>query len=93
MLSDFKDIEKKLGRNVPESLIRSLAGGHHHHDKHEERKPATPKNRSNSADLKRLESKILFLKQEMVGYVVCLKDAISNICPSVAVGSVSCFVQ
>lgn len=27
VLSDFKDIEKKLGRNVPESLIRSLAGG------------------------------------------------------------------
>lgn len=73
VLSDFKDIEKKLGRNVPESLIRSLAGGHHHHDKHEDRKPATPKNRSNSSDLKRLESKILFLKQEMVGYVVALK--------------------
>ncbi|XP_071189868.1 leucine rich adaptor protein 1-like [Salvelinus alpinus] len=65
VLSDFKDIEKKLGRSVPESLIRSLAGGHHHHDKHEDGKPATPKNRSNSADVKRLESKILFLKQEM----------------------------
>ncbi|XP_041739939.1 leucine rich adaptor protein 1-like [Coregonus clupeaformis] len=65
VLSDFKDIEKKLGRKVPESLIRSLAGGNHHHDKHEDRKPATPKNRSNSADLKRLENKMLFLKQEM----------------------------
>ncbi|XP_029931765.1 leucine rich adaptor protein 1-like [Myripristis murdjan] len=62
---DFKDIEIKLGRKVPESLIRSLVGGKHH-DKHE--KSAAPhcvKNRANSADLKRLESKMMFLKQEM----------------------------
>ncbi|XP_071758897.1 leucine rich adaptor protein 1-like [Centroberyx gerrardi] len=62
---DFKDIETKLGRKVPDSLIRSLVGGKHH-DKHE--KSAAPhlaKNRASSADLKRLESKMLFLKQEM----------------------------
>lgn len=66
VLRDFKDIETKLGRKVPESLIRSLAGGNNHHDKHEDTKLATPKNQSNSADLKRLESKMLFLRQEMV---------------------------
>ncbi|XP_010886095.1 leucine rich adaptor protein 1-like [Esox lucius] len=65
VLLDFKDIEAKLGRKVPESLIRSLAGGNVSHDSLKDRNPATPKNKSNSADLKRLESKILFLKQEM----------------------------
>ncbi|XP_071391892.1 leucine rich adaptor protein 1-like [Centroberyx affinis] len=65
VVPDFKDIETKLGRKVPDSLIRSLVGGKHH-DKHE--KSAAPhlvKNRASSADLKRLESKMLFLKQEM----------------------------
>ncbi|KAJ8008292.1 hypothetical protein DPEC_G00103330 [Dallia pectoralis] len=65
LLPDLKDIEAKLGRKVPESLIRSPAGGKINHDEYEENTPATPKNWSNSADLKRLESKILFLKQEM----------------------------
>ncbi|KAM3857329.1 leucine rich adaptor protein 1-like [Diretmus argenteus] len=63
---DFKDIEVKLGRKVPESLIRSLVGGKH--DKHEKSSAGTHfvvKNRASSADLKRLESKILFLRQEM----------------------------
>lgn len=67
VLPDFKDIETKLGRKVPDSL-RSILGKHQ--DKQEE-KPATvnSKTRENSADLKRLESKMLFLKQEMVsGY-------------------------
>ncbi|AWO97642.1 putative leucine rich adaptor protein 1-like [Scophthalmus maximus] len=64
VLPDLKDIETKLGRKVPESLIRSLAGGKHHE------KPAAPhlgscKFRANSGDLKRLESKMQFLKQEM----------------------------
>ncbi|XP_062305710.1 leucine rich adaptor protein 1-like [Osmerus eperlanus] len=64
VLPDFKDIETKLGRKVPDSL-RSFLGGKHQ-DKQEE-KPATvnSKTRENSADLKRLESKMLFLKQEM----------------------------
>lgn len=67
VLPDFKDIETKLGRKVPDSLVRSLVGAKHH-DKHEENstKPNFVKNRANSADLKRLESKMLFLKQEMV---------------------------
>ncbi|XP_056156277.1 leucine rich adaptor protein 1-like [Lampris incognitus] len=62
-LPDFKDIETKLGRKVPDSLVRSLAVG----GKHEE-KPTGPhfaKSRANCGDLKRLESKLLFLKQEM----------------------------
>lgn len=67
VLPDLKDIETKLGLKVPDSLIRSLAGGKHH-DKHE--KTTAPhlvncKLYANNADLKRLESKMLFLKQEM----------------------------
>ncbi|XP_039997456.1 leucine rich adaptor protein 1-like [Xiphias gladius] len=65
VVPDLRDIEAKLGRKVPDSLIRSLAGGKHHDEK-----PAAPhlvncKFCANSADLKRLESKMLFLKQEM----------------------------
>lgn len=68
VLPDLKDIETKLGLKVPDSLIRSLAGGKHH-DKHE--KSLAPhlvncKLHANNADLKRLETKMLFLKQEMV---------------------------
>lgn len=67
VLPDLKDLETKLGRKVPDSLVRSLVGGKHQ-DKHE--KSAAPHlvNCSfygNSTDLKRLESKMLFLKQEM----------------------------
>ncbi|XP_031140905.1 leucine rich adaptor protein 1-like [Sander lucioperca] len=67
VLPDLKDIETKLGLKVPDSLIRSLAGGKHH-DKHE--KSLAPhlvncKLHANNADLKRLETKMLFLKQEM----------------------------
>lgn len=67
VLPDLKDIETKLGLKVPDSLIRSLTGGKHH-DKHE--KSAAPhlvncKLYANNTDLKRLESKMLFLKQEM----------------------------
>ncbi|TDG99711.1 hypothetical protein EPR50_G00197730 [Perca flavescens] len=67
VLPDLKDIETKLGLKVPDSLIRSLAGGKHH-DKHE-KSPAPHlvncKLHANNADLKRLETKMLFLKQEM----------------------------
>ncbi|KAM7366207.1 hypothetical protein PAMP_015667 [Pampus punctatissimus] len=66
MLPELKDIETKLGRKVPDSLIRSLVGGKHH-DKHEKSPPhlVNGKLHANTADLKRLESKMLFLKQEM----------------------------
>ncbi|XP_029382848.1 leucine rich adaptor protein 1-like [Echeneis naucrates] len=64
VLPDLTDIETKLGRKVPDSLIRSLVGGKLHD------KPATPHLvgctfYAHSADLKRLESKMQFLKQEM----------------------------
>ncbi|XP_076000027.1 leucine rich adaptor protein 1-like [Genypterus blacodes] len=67
VLPDFKDLETKLGRKVPDSLARSFVGGKHD-NKHE--KPATPhllncSFYASSADFKRLESKMLFLKQEM----------------------------
>ena len=61
---DFKDLETKLGRKVPESLIRSLVDGKV--DKKQEKSNTAGKCRANSADLKRLQSKMLFLKQEMV---------------------------
>lgn len=67
---DLKDIETKVGRKVPDSLVRSLAGGKRH-DEHDKSTHVTNckrhnGNKNNSADLKRLESKMLFLKQEMV---------------------------
>uniref|UniRef100_UPI0037E72C5E leucine rich adaptor protein 1-like n=1 Tax=Semicossyphus pulcher TaxID=241346 RepID=UPI0037E72C5E len=67
VLPDLKDIETKLGRKVPDSLVRTLVGGKH---KEQHEKTSAPhlvdcKLYSNSADLKRLESKMLFLKQEM----------------------------
>lgn len=66
-LPDFKDLEIKLGRKVPESLIRSFAE-RAVKTKSEEKKVTTPVTMKNhtSSDLKRLESKMLFLKQEMV---------------------------
>lgn len=72
MLPDLKDLETKLGRKVPESLIRSLVGGKHH-EKHEKSTNAhlvNCKSCTNSGDLKRLEKKMLFLKQEMVSLLL-----------------------
>uniref|UniRef100_I3JL16 Leucine rich adaptor protein 1 like n=1 Tax=Oreochromis niloticus TaxID=8128 RepID=I3JL16_ORENI len=63
VMRDLKDIETKLGRKVPDSLFRSLAGGKH--DKSAAPHSGNCKCCANSADLKRLESKMLFLKQEM----------------------------
>lgn len=72
VLPDLKDIETKLGLKVPESLIRSLAGGKHQ-DKQDKSTAAAGtahlgncKRYAKNADLTRLESKMLFLKQEMV---------------------------
>ncbi|XP_047241092.1 leucine rich adaptor protein 1-like [Girardinichthys multiradiatus] len=66
---DLKDIETKLGQKVPDGLVRSLAGGKRS-DRYEHDKSAAPhlancKFCANSADLKRLQSKMLFLRQEM----------------------------
>ncbi|KAF3697974.1 Leucine rich adaptor protein 1-like [Channa argus] len=66
---DLKDLETKLGRKVPESLARSLVVAGKHHDKRDA-PPAAPHSVSckywaSSADLKRLEGKMQFLKQEM----------------------------
>ncbi|KAM4564926.1 leucine rich adaptor protein 1-like [Fundulus diaphanus] len=61
---DLTDIETKLGRKVPDGLGRSLAGGKCG-DRREHDKSAAPHFCANSADLKRLQSKMRFLRQEM----------------------------
>lgn len=66
VLPDLKDIETKLGRKVPDSLIRSLVGSKRHDEREKSTHLTNCKRCNNSADLKRLESKMLFLKQEMV---------------------------
>ncbi|KAG9259911.1 leucine rich adaptor protein 1-like [Astyanax mexicanus] len=64
---DFKEIEQKLGRKVPQSLVRSIA---EHKGKVESRLTSPSRKHSSSSsstnqDLKRLESKMILLKQEM----------------------------
>lgn len=66
VLPDFRDIESKLGRKVPEILIQSLIEGFQ--KTKDERKPADPVKQANPGDLQRLESKMLLLKQEMVSF-------------------------
>lgn len=63
---DLKDIETKVGREVPEGLARSLAGGKRHEERETAAPPSTCKRRGSSADVRRLEGKLLFLRQEMV---------------------------
>lgn len=63
---DLKDIETKVGRKVPESLARSLLAGKRHEERETPAIPSTCKRRSSSAEVKRLEGKMLLLKQEMV---------------------------
>ncbi|KAJ8416446.1 hypothetical protein AAFF_G00357340 [Aldrovandia affinis] len=67
VLPDFKDIETKLGRKVPEGLIRSLTEGGLHETKDDKElpSPTVSVTRANTSDLKRLENKMRFLKQEM----------------------------
>nr|XP_046237372.1 leucine rich adaptor protein 1-like [Scatophagus argus] len=67
LLPELKDIETKLGRKVPDGLIRSLVEGRRQ-DEHEKSTAAHLMNCkccTNSTDLQRLESKMLFLRQEM----------------------------
>lgn len=66
VLPDLKDIEIKMGRKVPESLVRSLVAGKRHEEREKLAISSSCKRRSKSADVERLEGKILFLKQEMV---------------------------
>lgn len=67
VLPDLKDIETKMGRKVPESLVRSLVAGRRHEERDKSAAAASSfRRRSKSADVERLEGKILFLKQEMV---------------------------
>lgn len=66
---DLKDIETKVGRKVPESLVRSLVGGKRHEERETPAISATCKRRSSCADVKRLEGKMLLLKQEMVSNI------------------------
>lgn len=65
-LPDLKDIETKMGRKVPESLVRSLVAGRRHEERDKSAAASSCRRRSKSADVERLEGKILFLKQEMV---------------------------
>ncbi len=59
-LPDFRDVEDKLGRKVPESLIRSFAG-----------EPFTgSETRERTDDLQTLHNKIRFLRQQMVSDAV-----------------------
>ncbi|KAK5848424.1 hypothetical protein PBY51_006039 [Eleginops maclovinus] len=58
-LPDLRDIETKLGLKVPDGLIRSLSAG-----KPQERSSLCSLS-TNSADLQRLQSKMMFLRQEM----------------------------
>lgn len=62
VLPELKDLETKLGRKVPDSLIRSLVGGKQH-DKAP--RSTNAKFCAKSTDFKRLESKMQILKQEM----------------------------
>lgn len=54
-LPDLRDLEHKLGRKVPESLMRSFTGGS------EIRSP-------DARDLHTLNGKIIFLRQQMVSF-------------------------
>ncbi|KAG9346899.1 hypothetical protein JZ751_005826 [Albula glossodonta] len=67
VLPDFKDIETKLGRKVPEGLIRSLTEGglREIKDDNELASSTVSVTKANTSDLKRLENKMRFLKQEM----------------------------
>ncbi|XP_054609710.1 leucine rich adaptor protein 1-like [Dunckerocampus dactyliophorus] len=63
---ELKDIETKMGRKVPESLIRCLVGGQHDNNATSAAaRVGYGKIQASSADFKRLESKMLLLKQEM----------------------------
>ncbi len=55
-LPDFRDVESKLGRKVPESLIRSFAGEPFRGSETRER----------TDDLQTLHNKTSFLRQQMV---------------------------
>lgn len=81
VLPDLKDIETKMGRKVPESLVRSLVAGRRHEERDKSAAAAASscRRRSKSADVERLEGKILFLKQEMVSspcYNRCNNEAV-----------------
>ncbi|XP_072315313.1 leucine rich adaptor protein 1-like [Eucyclogobius newberryi] len=60
VMPELKDLETKLGRKAPDSLVRSLVGGKPH-----DKAPRSAKFCAKSADFKRLESRMLLLKQEM----------------------------
>ncbi|KAM8899805.1 leucine rich adaptor protein 1-like [Spinachia spinachia] len=90
-LPDLKDLETKLGLKVPESLVRSLAAGKRPEPREKSGAPhsGTLKAFGNTADLKRLEGKMLFLKQEMahlraidvklMQQLMCINEGIESI--------------
>ncbi|XP_013859770.1 leucine rich adaptor protein 1-like [Austrofundulus limnaeus] len=60
---ELKDLETKLGRKVPDGLVRSLLAGGKRNDKSPHL--TSCKFRADSTDLDRLQSKMLLLRQEM----------------------------
>ncbi|KAG9342519.1 hypothetical protein JZ751_016523, partial [Albula glossodonta] len=63
---DFKDIETKLGRKIPDSLIRSIMEGRLQDTMDETPvTPSIPFNQESTNASVRLQSKMTFLKQEM----------------------------
>uniref|UniRef100_UPI00398E3D0C leucine rich adaptor protein 1-like n=1 Tax=Pristiophorus japonicus TaxID=55135 RepID=UPI00398E3D0C len=65
VLPELKEIESKLGRKVPESLLRSLREDQLGRHKDEKGAPPPSGTLSNSTTLERLETKIQILKLEM----------------------------
>lgn len=67
---DFKDIETKMGRKIPEGLMRSIWQGRSKEAKEE--KIAVQCDTGDKAGAsQRLQCKVLHLKQEMVGRANC----------------------
>ncbi|XP_038660251.1 leucine rich adaptor protein 1-like [Scyliorhinus canicula] len=65
VLPDLKEIESKMGRKVPDSLLRSLREDQLGRHKEDKVSLSTSGTLSNSSTLERLETKIQILKLEM----------------------------
>ncbi|XP_069777386.1 leucine rich adaptor protein 1-like isoform X2 [Narcine bancroftii] len=66
VLPELKELEIKLGRKIPESLLRSLRGDRPERHTDGKGAPSGSDARSNCNALERLETKIRILKLEML---------------------------